>query len=185
MQGDSLTTVKTRSCGCLIGNGLPKTWEVARKHGHASGGCLTPTFRSWSAMHTRCYNPRYDDYPSYGGRGITVCTRWSGKDGFQNFLADMGERPNGTSIDRFPDNDGNYEPGNCRWATRSQQMRNTRASRLTMDLVQEIHGRYEHGEKTASIWRRLIVDPRLIDAVLRGKIWKDAVDGYPAERTSP
>jgi hypothetical protein len=81
------------------------------------------TYRSWHGMRQRCSDPKQENYKYYGGRGITVCDRWQS---FENFLADMGERPEGTSIDRYPDNDGNYEPGNCRWATRSQQQHNKR-----------------------------------------------------------
>ena len=181
VQGDSLTMRKTQSCGCLIAElVMPKAWSASRKHGHTVGHRFTPTWRSWSAMFTRCYNPRFKDYFRYGGRGISVCARWTGKEGFKNFLADMGERPNWTSLDRYPNNNGNYEPGNCRWATPSEQLRNTRKTKLTMDLVQEIYGRYEHGERIASIGRRMNIPPEQISTILRGKAWKDAIDGYPS-----
>lgn len=82
----------------------------------------TPTHRSWAMMKARCYNPRSGSYRHYGGRGIEVCDRWLNS--FEAFLKDMGIRPKGTSLDRYPDNDGNYEPGNCRWATQKQQIAN-------------------------------------------------------------
>jgi hypothetical protein len=73
------------------------------------------------AMVARCTNANHVKFPRYGGRGITVCERWRS---FESFLADMGERPEGTTIDRFPNRDGNYEPGNCRWATATEQAAN-------------------------------------------------------------
>lgn len=76
-------------------------------------------------MQTRCHNPNSEDYPNYGGRGIRVCERW--RTDFAAFLADMGPRPSSRhSIDRFPNQDGNYEPGNCRWATAKEQQNNRR-----------------------------------------------------------
>lgn len=85
----------------------------------------TPTYYSWASMLARCINENDPAYPRYGGRGITVCDRWIGKEGFKNFLTDMGEKPDGRSLDRT-DNGRGYEPSNCRWATRKEQAANTR-----------------------------------------------------------
>jgi len=113
-----LLSGRSRSCGCL-----KRELAVALHRVH--GRTKTPVYRSWQMMLNRCYNERGKDYRRYGGRGITVCDRWrfgnGVHSGFECFLADMGERPPATSIDRYPDNDGNYEPRNCRWATQSQQ----------------------------------------------------------------
>lgn len=87
-----------------------------------------PLYATWSGLFQRCYNPNNVGYSSYGSRGICVCERWSGETGFENFKKDMGSKPNSEmSIDRI-DNDGNYEPNNCRWATAAQQARNTRTN---------------------------------------------------------
>ncbi len=98
-----------------------------KRHGHTfSGGAkvTTPAYSSWLQMRRRCTEVRHHAYASYGGRGITVCDRW--KDSFENFLADMPPHPGkGYSLDRI-DNNGNYEPGNCRWATKKEQSRNSR-----------------------------------------------------------
>lgn len=92
-----------------------------RVHGHAGVGRETRTYWSWKSMKQRCNNPKVPKFRNYGGRGITVCARWSV---FENFLADMGERPDGHTLERV-DRNGNYEPGNCRWATKRDQSRNT------------------------------------------------------------
>lgn len=95
-----------------------------RKHGLYG----TPTYVSWQAMKARCANPAHHEWHRYGGRGITVCDRW--RDDFAAFLRDMGARPSlAHSLDRFPNNDGNYEPENCRWATRKQQAENATRGR--------------------------------------------------------
>jgi hypothetical protein len=96
-------------------------------HHYNSGRYLSLTYRSWNSMKSRCLNPKCTHWKNYGGRGITVCARWLVKpDGFKNFLADMGKRPNVTmSLDRIEVN-GNYEPGNCRWASKSTQRINQR-----------------------------------------------------------
>lgn len=100
----------------------------ARKsaHGHATRGAKSPTYRAWESMLGRCERPSAGGYEFYGGRGIAVCERWHK---FENFLADMGERPDGMTLDREESN-GNYEPGNCRWATRKVQNRNRRGTRF-------------------------------------------------------
>lgn len=106
-------------------------WERWKHHGSPGSADLilvqhrmshTPTYRVWAEMRRRCSDTGRQGYKNYGGRGIKVCERWLD---YTNFLADMGERPNGLSLDR-KDNDGNYEPDNCRWATRHQQVLNRR-----------------------------------------------------------
>jgi hypothetical protein len=118
--GSNMRTGRVRSCGCSIRE-WAKTGNNRRRHGASD----TSTYGSWSGMRNRCLNPSEPRYPDYGGRGITVCARW---DDFANFLADMGERPDGLTLDRI-DNDGNYEPGNCKWSTPLEQSQNRRPRR--------------------------------------------------------
>jgi hypothetical protein len=91
------------------------------EHGHYG----SPTYLSWANMIQRCTNPKQKAYKYYGGRGIKVCKRWRD---FRHFLADMGVRPEGMSLDRWPNKNGNYKPGNCRWATQTEQIANRRAA---------------------------------------------------------
>jgi len=86
--------------------------------------CLRRTRNSWRKMIERCTSKNAAQYADYGGRGITVCDRW--RESFSDFVEDMKPRPEGTTLDRYPNNDGNYEPGNCRWATKKQQAANRR-----------------------------------------------------------
>lgn len=96
-------------------------------HGHTVNRRRSPEYRAWHAMQQRCYYTKGQAFPRYGGRGIRVCDQWRGRKGFVQFLADIGPKPSPKhSIDRI-DNDGNYEPGNCRWATATEQNRNKRA----------------------------------------------------------
>jgi hypothetical protein len=114
----SLRTGKSVSCGCYS----TEVNKARARHGHNRKGHKSRTYTTWNMMTQRCLNPNNDRYYDYGGRGITVCERWLD---FANFLADMGERPEGTSIDRI-DVNGNYEPTNCRWATSAEQGTNKR-----------------------------------------------------------
>jgi len=112
---------KVQSCGCLTREGR------ARTHGMAGAGKRrSPTYNVWAAMVQRCTNPLDRNYSYYGGRGITVCERWRE---FQNFYEDMGEKPDGLTLDRI-DNDKNYASDNCRWVPMRTQSRNKRSNVL-------------------------------------------------------
>lgn len=110
---------------------MAKDWRAGNKwnyrHGHATG-YRSRTYRSWLGMLERCTNPKHKHYTRYGGRGIVVCKRWLK---FDNFLADMGVRPPGKSIDRI-DNNGPYRKSNCKWATRKEQARNSPVTKYLM-----------------------------------------------------
>lgn len=114
----------TLSCGCYKSEYSEKWKKSSVTHGL----CKSKEYRAWAALINRCENPKNADYPKYGGRGISVCTRW--RHDFMNFYADMGPRPSANhSIDRI-DVNGNYEPSNCRWATKSEQQKNKRPKKI-------------------------------------------------------
>ena len=98
-------------------------------HRESTNGVRSPEYMAWTSMKTRCLNPADRHYPNYGGRGITICGAWQRS--FKSFLTDVGRRPSPNhSLDRYPDNNGNYEPGNVRWATALEQSHNRRTNRL-------------------------------------------------------
>lgn len=121
VKAGNLRTGSVQSCGCMRDELLA---QRSRTHGHTISGRSSAEFRAWSGMKRRCLRPQSKDWPNYGGRGIKVCDRWV--DSFAAFLADMGSRPSPShSIERL-DVNGNYEPGNCVWATAKEQQRNRR-----------------------------------------------------------
>ena len=119
VQGTRLRMGATKSCGCRRGKNL-----IGAQITHGQNG--TPTWNTWHTMRQRCLNPNATGYKNYGGRGITVCDRW--QHSFENFLADMGERPAGLGIDRI-DNNAGYSPENCRWVTPKQNCQNRRTNK--------------------------------------------------------
>lgn len=164
----------TRSCGCLGREASAARCSARATHGHGAtrgGRNSTATYCVWTSMIQRCENPKVRSFHRYGGRGIRVCDRWRGS--FEAFLADMGEKPSGRTIDRI-DVNGNYEPSNCRWATPAEQARNRGNNVLTADGVRTIRDRLSHGERALSIARELGVGVRTVYSVKRGESWVGA-----------
>lgn len=141
----------TRSCGCLLR-------ETITKH----GGYKSPVYSVWHAMVTRCRSPNDPSWPDYGGRGIRVCDRWLDHGAF---LADMGQRPPGHTLERI-DVNGHYEPGNCRWATPMEQANNRRNNRLIT---------YEGQTHTVAEWARRV-------GLTKGCLLHRLCVGWPIER---
>jgi hypothetical protein len=123
LRSDHIKGQKVVSCGCQKSR---ISRENNLRHGHSCKGKVSRTWRIWQGAKTRCYNPKFKDFHLYGGRGIQMSETW--RNSFDAFLEDMGEAPENLTLDRI-DPDGNYEAGNCRWATWSEQARNQRRYR--------------------------------------------------------
>lgn len=174
-------------CRCECGTERQtEAYKIATGRVH-SCGCVRPGMRkdrpfvgtsehnSWRAMRNRCNQPSHEHYKYYGGRGIKVCERW---DSFENFLADMGERPKGRTLDRV-DTNGNYEPGNCRWATPTEQVRNQRPKtpcgafrKLRENEVREIKILLSHGVSMARLAAKFGVSAKAIYSIKTLKSWR-------------
>lgn len=159
--GHALRSGSVKSCGCL----RDEYGKKRATHGATVNGMLTPEYTVWKGILSRC---RDKSNHLYGGRGIGICERW--EKSFSAFLADMGPRPEGTSIER-KDNDGNYEPGNCIWATNETQNRNKRQTKLftvggtTLCLKDWAT---KHGIKVTTLWYRIKSGMNIEDALLKG-----------------
>lgn len=152
--GPSLKKGGTRSCGCLR---VEVSRAKATKHGTLTGGAQTKTYSIWKAMKKRCNNPNNSDYAYYGGRGIKVCERWAAS--YEAFLEDMGECPGSDmTIDRI-EGSRDYEPGNCRWATRLTQAENRCSTKIV-----EFEGERmsvsafakKIGKRQQTVWRNIV-----------------------------
>jgi hypothetical protein len=139
-----LVSGRQKSCGCL-----KRETTIARSTTH--GLSKHELYYTWKNMWQRCTNPNNPKYPRWGGRGIKVCERWRL---FENFLADVGERPPGMTLDRR-DNDGDYSPGNWRWATPAEQAANTRNLKLTPVIIARIQELHAAGMTMTAIGKQL------------------------------
>ncbi len=178
----SLKNGNSYSCGCYRRRNLE---IINKKHGYAVRGRFMTEYNSWTAMKQRCYYEKSNNYHNYGGRGITVCDRWINS--FDNFISDMGLKPsNSYSLDRI-DNNGNYEPGNCRWATKQQQMSGRSTSHVIeyngiKDTIQ--HWAKKFGINRSTLLARLNMGWSVEESLLRkvGKsgnrrnVWKHITD---------
>ena len=159
-----LTSGGTRSCGCLQRETMRHIGFDNERHGHARKGRPTSEYGTWIDIRRRCTNAANARYKDYGARGITVRARW--RESFDNFFADMGPKPGREyTIERI-DSDRGYEPGNCRWATRTEQANNRRGNRIL---------EYGGVSKTMAEWARAF-------GMDRSTLWHRLLAGWSVER---
>lgn len=171
----NLRNGNTKSCGCLarehsVEQGrrvVRKAIAARRRHGMSR----TATYVAWLDARKRCYREKDSHYSLYGGRGIAMCAEW--KKSFDPFLRDMGECPDGMSLDRI-DVNGNYEPGNCRWISMAEQSRNTRTNVATWESVSEIRRAYAEGESQRSIAIRFHMSKSNVQMIVTERTWPES-----------
>jgi hypothetical protein len=164
VRGYSLRSGDSKSCGCLKNALL-----VQRSKTH--GLRATSEYGSWSMMKNRCLNPRTPAFADYGGRGISVCPQWVNS--FETFLSDVGKKPSsGHTLDRI-DNDGNYEPGNCRWSTYNQQARNRRSTRLNEPKLRALQALLRCGWAVRDLAPYFGVHPDTLRYAANGTTWSE------------
>jgi len=179
----ALRSGMTQSCGCLhrertaTSNASRASQSAVPVHRNTKPRTATAdqatwknsslSYGSWHNMIRRCTHINDPRYTDWGGRGITVCERWLSS--FDNFLADMGERPAGMTLDRYPDSNGNYEPGNCRWATPHEQLVNSRLFKLTPEVITEIKRLRTAGLSMQAIGKQLGLHRHTVSRALSGK----------------
>lgn len=177
----------TSSCGCItIAKPRPdktaeeneqirrRSVENAKRIGHANathGMSKSRTYISWLDARKRCFAPQNKRFHLYGGRGITMCDRWLHS--FSDFIADMGEAPAGMTLDRI-DVNGNYDPGNCRWATKHEQMQNMRSNVATWESVRAIRQEFRDGASLAELAEKYGMCRNNVDHIVREKSWPEA-----------
>jgi len=163
--------------GREVGVSRERVRQILKSEGHQSrprlrNGKYRKEYQCWWGMLDRCLNPQNKVFPHYGGRGISVCKRWMN---FDKFFEDMGQRPdNNFSIERV-NNDGGYNPSNCKWATRAEQAQNTRATKLNPAKVAEIRSRHAAGDSAYRIAKDNKVTVTTILRIVRNETWRRSI----------
>lgn len=170
--GVDLRSGNTQSCGCLARDRAAAMGRASATHGQSRKGHKTAEYAAWESIISRTENPNNHAYNNYGGRGIRMCKRW--RTSFENFFADMGQRPGSSyTIHRVRNNEG-YKKSNCMWVTWHEQARNRRNTKLTQAKVTEIRSRHAAGGITQKVLAMEYgVTPSHISNIIRGEQWAD------------